>query len=37
LDFEAVPSDVLSSMEAQFRKELEESGKPANMIDQILK
>lgn len=37
LDFEAVPSDVLSSMEAQFRKELEESWKPANMIDQILK
>lgn len=37
LDFESVPSDVLSSMETQFRKELEESGKPANMIDQILK
>ncbi len=37
LDFESVPSDVISSMEVQFRKELEESGKPANMIDQILK
>jgi len=37
LDFDSVPSDVLSSMEERFRAELAESGKPANMIDQILK
>lgn len=37
LDFDAVPSDVVSKMEEDFRAELIESGKPENMIDQILK
>jgi translation elongation factor EF-Ts len=37
LDFDSIPSDLVSSMEEKFRQELLESGKPANMIDQILK
>ncbi|HKL44600.1 MAG TPA: translation elongation factor Ts [Candidatus Absconditabacterales bacterium] len=37
LDFDSVPSDIVSKMEQDFRQELIESGKPENMIDQILK
>lgn len=37
LDFDAVPSDIISKMEEEFRQELIDSGKPENMIDQILK
>jgi len=37
LDFDSVPSDIVSKMESQFRQELLDSGKPENMIDQILK
>ena len=37
LDFDSVPSDIISKMESQFRQELLDSGKPENMIDQILK
>ncbi len=37
LDFDAVPSDIISKMEEDFRQELIESGKPENMVEQILK
>lgn len=37
LDFDSVPSDIISKMEAQFRQELIDSWKPENMVDQILK
>ena len=37
LDFDSVPSDFLKSMEEKFRQELLDSGKPENMVDQILK
>lgn len=37
LDFDAVPADTITELEAKFKKELKESGKPENMIEQILK
>jgi elongation factor Ts len=37
LDFDSVPSDIVSQMEAQFRQEILDSWKPENMVDQILK
>lgn len=37
LDFDSIPSDLVSSMEEKFRQELLDSGKHANMIEQILK
>ena len=37
LDFDSVPSKIISKMESEFRQELIDSGKPENMIDQILK
>jgi elongation factor Ts len=37
LDFDAVPADMISELEIKFRTELLESGKPENMIEQILK
>ncbi|OQY38181.1 MAG: hypothetical protein B6229_06595 [Spirochaetaceae bacterium 4572_7] len=37
LDFDAVPADTISELEVKFREELKESGKPENMIEQILK
>jgi translation elongation factor EF-Ts len=37
LDFDSVPSDIISKMESQFRQELLDSGKPENILDQILK
>ncbi len=37
LDFDAVPSDTVTELEEKFREELKESGKPENMIEQILK
>jgi elongation factor Ts len=37
LDFDSVPSDSIKELEVKFRQELLESGKPENMIDQILK
>lgn len=37
LDFDSVPSDIVSKLEEKFRAELLESGKPENMIEQILK
>ncbi|HRX63781.1 MAG TPA: translation elongation factor Ts [Candidatus Absconditabacterales bacterium] len=37
LDFDSVPSDIIQKMETEFRQELIDSGKPENMIDQILK
>jgi elongation factor Ts len=37
LDFDAVPDDTISELEVKFREELKESGKPENMIEQILK
>lgn len=37
LDFDAVPADTVAKLEEKFREELKESGKPENMIEQILK
>ena len=37
LDFDAVPTDTVAELEEKFREELKESGKPENMIEQILK
>jgi len=37
LDFDSVPSDFVKKLEDQFRQELLDSWKPANMVDQILK
>jgi translation elongation factor EF-Ts len=37
LDFDAVPADTIAELETKFREELKESGKPENMIEQILK
>lgn len=37
LDFDSVPSNIVSELEEKFRQELLESGKPENMVDQILK
>lgn len=37
LDFDSVPADMISELETKFRAELLESGKPENMIEQILK
>lgn len=37
LDFDAVPTDTVTKLEEKFREELKESGKPENIIEQILK
>jgi len=37
LDMESVPADVKTELETKFRQELLESGKPENMVEQILK
>ncbi len=37
LDFDAVPSEDITKMETEFREELLKSGKPENIVDQIVK
>ncbi len=37
LDFDAVPSEDIKKMEVEFREELLKSGKPENIVDQIVK
>lgn len=37
LDFDAVPSEDIDKMTTEFREELLKSGKPENIIDQIVK
>lgn len=37
LDFDAVPSNIVDELKKQFEQELANSGKPANIVEQILK
>lgn len=37
LDFDSVPSEDIKKMEEEFREELLKSGKPENIVDQIVK